>query len=358
MKTQGTGKRSARSRKHSRKAKIWMAAAAALVVLLLVAGLVIRSRVYDALWTPFRGYQGAYAQVSIHKGMTSEEIAVAMEKAGVVQNGWIFAKYIAWKGLDARIPQGVYRFDRPMTGQEVAEKLVRGDVFRIKVTFPEGWAAHQMFRRLEAAGIGKYDAYMTLWKDPARLHDVAGDARSLEGFLFPDTYFFSPDVTEDQVIAVLTGAFRKQCLPLLSSSVPRGKPLSTGELVTIASIVEKETAVPEERPLVASVIYTRLAKGMKVQCDPTVIYARWLETRSDDPVIYRSDLQRESPYNTYLYAGLPPGPICNPGRESIQAACRPAETRYLYFVANGKGGHTFSADLAAHNRAVALYRKK
>ncbi|MBP7867311.1 MAG: endolytic transglycosylase MltG [Acidobacteria bacterium] len=330
---------------------------ATLLGLLLVGGALLYQRVSTALWTPYRGYTGPWAQLTVRAGASADQVARDLETRGVIRDAPIFARYLSWEGLGDKLKPGVYRFTRPMTGVEVAAKLAAGDVFRVKVTLPEGWTAARMFRHLESLEIGRFDAYMAAWRDPGRVADFAPAAETLEGYLFPDTYFLSPDATEIQVIDTLVGGFRRAVLPVLREASPPGAPLGVEELVTLASVVEKETGIATERPRVASVIHNRLAKGMKLQCDPTVLYARWLETRSTDTTIYKSDLQRDHPYNTYVYAGLPPGPICNPGLAAVKAACKPESTRYLYFVADGTGGHTFTADLASHNQAVQRYRR-
>lgn len=340
-----------------RRVRLRWCVLATLLGLLIVGGALLYKRVDAALWTPYRGYTGPWAQVSVRAGESADQVSRDLESRGVIRDAAVFARYLGWEGLGDKLKPGVYRFTRPLTGVEVAAKLAGGDVFRVKVTFPEGWTAARMFRHLESLELGRFDAYMAAWRDPGRIADFAPAAETLEGYLFPDTYFLSPDATEKQVVDTLVGGFRRTVLPILRQSSSPGAPLGVEELVTLASVVEKETGVAAERPRVASVIYNRLAKGMKLQCDPTVLYARWLETRSTDTTIYKSDLLRDHPYNTYVYAGLPPGPICNPGLAAVKAACKPESTRYLYFVADGKGGHTFTTDLASHNQAVQRYRK-
>ncbi len=303
--------------------------------------------------TPYQGYLEPTATVRLDPGISAESAATRLEAAGVIASARTFVRYLKWQEWTHRLQAGTYRFQHPMTLPEVARKVVRGEVSRTSVTLPEGWTASRMFRELEAAGIGRYDVYRQLWADPHRVADIAPEATSLEGYLFPDTYEVTAGVPEDTMIRIMVERFRRVALPLIKEHSAR----TVHQLVTLASLVEKEAGAPEERPLVASVFANRLDLGMRLQCDPTLIYAEWLAKDEWDGEINRSDLSRPSPYNTYLYSGLPPGPIANPGRGAILAAVEPAQSRYLYFVSMNNGRHLFSENLREHNRAVHKYQR-
>jgi UPF0755 protein len=313
---------------------------------------------YNFLYrVPYQAYLSAQASVTLDPGSRTDQAASRLEAAGVVSSARFFVYYLRWQGWDQRVQAGTYRFSRPMTLPEVARAIVTGRIARKRVTLPEGWTASRMFRELEAEGFGRHAAYMRLWADTRLVADFAPEAESLEGYLFPDTYEFPEGLGETDVVAALVRRFRKVVLPLLGAgSGPRR--LSRHQLVTLASLVEREAAVPDERPLVASVFANRLDRSMRLQCDPTLIYAEWLAKGDWDGEINRSDLARPSPYNTYRHAGLPPGPIASPGRGAVAAVLEPAATGYLYFVSMNNGRHVFSDNLRAHNQAVRKYQRR
>lgn len=306
--------------------------------------------------TTYQGYLEPAATVRLDPGISAESAANRLEAAGVIASARIFVRYLKWQEWTHRVQAGTYRFQHPMTLPEVARKVVRGEVSRAMVTLPEGWTASRMFRELEAAGIGRYDVYRQLWTDPRRVADIAPEAATLEGYLFPDTYEVPEGVSEDAMTGIMVERFRRVALPLIQERGARTR-RTVHQLVTLASLVEKEAGAPDERPLVASVFANRLDLGMRLQCDPTLIYAEWLAKGEWDGEINRSDLSRPSPYNTYLYSGLPPGPIANPGRGAILAAVEPAQSRYLYFVSMNNGRHIFSDNLRKHNQAVRRYQR-
>jgi UPF0755 protein len=234
----------------------------------------------------------------------------------------------------------------------VRDRVLRGDVFARTVAVPEGYNLYDIAAVVEQAGLGSAADFITVaTHDVALLHDIDPQAQSLEGYLFPDTYQFTRIDTPHDIAAAMVHRFRQtaQKIGLL------GNP-NIHRIVTMASIVEKETAVPDERPVVASVYYNRLDKNMLLGADPTVIYAALLAGRYRG-TIYQSDLQYESPYNTYKYPGLPPGPIANPGAASLAAAMHPVDSEYLYFVSDNNGHHRFSRSAAEHDKNVAAYRK-
>ena len=305
-------------------------------------------------WSVGRPYQGftKEAIVDIPPGTSTAGMAKMLQQAGVLQADWQFLAARALKSK-ARLQAGEYRFDRPMSPLDVFEKIARGDVFYYELRIPEGAHMFDIADAVEQLGFIKRDDFLTAARNPAVIRDLDPAATSLEGYLFPSTYRLTRRTTPAQLVHLMTDQFRKawkQAGGTGSADVHR--------VVTLASLVEKETAVPEERPRVASVYANRLRLGMRMDCDPTVIYAAILDNRYKG-TIYRSDLENPHPYNTYVHSGLPPGPIANPGLASLQAALRPADTAYLFFVAkpDGSGGHVFSESIGAHNAAVQAYRR-
>ena len=290
--------------------------------------------------------------VQLDRGSGTVEIGRTLAQAGVVRYAWQFWTERALNP-SAKIQAGEYQFTRPATAAEVFDRLARGDVYYFPFTVPEGSNMFEIAGALEASGVMPAADFLQAASDPAPIRDLAPSAKSLEGFLFPSTYRLTHSTTAAELCRMMTSEFRKEWKKAAagSSADPR-------RTVTLASLVEKETGIPAERPLVAGVFENRLKQGMLLQCDPTAIYAALLENRYRN-VIHRSDLASQNAYNTYQHAGLPPGPIANPGLDSINAALHPAETKFLYFVAKPDGhGHQFSTTLAAHHNAVHQYRKK
>jgi UPF0755 protein len=243
-----------------------------------------------------------------------------------------------------------------MTVAEVVSKIARGDVFLVPITFREGLTIREMASAFEAKGLGSAADFTAAASDRQLVRDVDPAARDLEGYLFPDTYATVRHTTATDLVPRMVAGFEKALTPdIRAAASARG--LSVRALVTLASIVEKETGKPEERPLVAAVYSNRLRIGMPLQCDPTVIYALQLADRYHGNLT-RDNMQIDSPYNTYRYAGLPPGPIANPGRASLEAAAHPADVPYLYFVARGDGSHVFASSLEEHNRNVDEFQRR
>jgi UPF0755 protein len=288
--------------------------------------------------------------VNIPSGSSAIAIARRLQEAGIVRTRYAFDLIRAYR--HGTLQAGTYRFDHPVPVTEVYERIARGDVFTKTVIVPEGANIFDIAARVEQAGLGtQKDFLAAAVSQTALIADLDPSAASLEGYLFPDTYRFAPTVTSAQIAAGMVRRFRQAAAQMgLNQNVHR--------VVTIASLVERETAVDSERPLVASVFENRLEKDMPLKTDPSVIYGLervglWRGT------IYASDLTRDTPYNTYLHTGLPPGPVANPGIPSLRAAMNPAKTNYLYFVAaglNAQGHSLFSATLDEHNRNVAEYR--
>ena len=325
-----------------------------LVLLLLGAGAC--AWFYMGVDRPFKGYAGAEQFVEVSQGSGSVAIARRLADAGVVHDVNDFRLALWVTGAARRLQAGEYRFDRPMSPRQVAEKIARGEVFVRPITFPEGLIYTQMAALYESKGFGPAQEFIDAAKHKALVSAVDPDAKDLEGYLFPETYALPRHATAEQLVARMVAGFMKALTPeLIDKADARG--MSVRQLVTLASIVEKETGNPAERPLVAAVYANRLKIGMGLQCDPTVIYALERAGRYNGNLT-RENLQFDSPYNTYRYAGLPPGPIANPGRASLEAAANPASVPYLYFVSRNDGSHAFATTLDEHNRNVQQYQVK
>lgn len=289
--------------------------------------------------------------VELDPGSSTQLIGRKLEDAGVVRSQFAFdlLRLVERKRLKA----GEYRFDHPAPVTEVYERIARGDVFTISLTIPEGANIFDVAARVEQAGFGTREAFLLAAKEQTGLvADIDPAAKTLEGYLFPDTYRFARKATPAHIAAAMVHRFRVVADQL-------GLKENVHTVVTVASLVERETAIDTERPLVASVFENRLTKKMPLMTDPAVIYGLELDSRWTG-VLHKSDLAYNTPYNTYLHGGLPPGPVANPGIRSLRAAMSPASTDYLYFVAAGsdaQGASLFSRSLAEHNRNVSGYRK-
>jgi UPF0755 protein len=323
-----------------------------LVVFLALGG--VTGWIYWSLYAPYQNFQAPGVFVDVPKGASERSISHLLVQQGVVRNEWAFdalCRYRSRRTLEA----GEYYFDHPQTAFAVFDTLAEGRVFEISVTVPEGFNTFQIADLLESKGLTTRDAFLAAAADPAPVHDIAPTAPSLEGFLFPATYQFPRHVTPVQIIAAMTDHFRAEWTTLTSGD-PLNGALTPLQDITLASLVESETPKSDERPVIAGVFENRLHKRMPLQCDPTVVYA--LEKKGDyKGTLTIPDLRVDSPYNTYRYPGLPPGPIANPGETSLRAALRPATVDFLYFVADTEGGHQFARTLAEHNRNVARYHE-
>ncbi len=302
------------------------------------------------MFNPFQGYTGEIF-VDIRRGAGVAEIAGQLETAGVIPADWTFL-LLRLARPRAVLRFGEYRFDRPLSPEQVFGKIASGDVFYHSFTVPEGSSLFEIADALEQTGFIGRQEFLLVARRGERVADLAPGARSLEGFLFPDTYRLTRHTTAEELAEQMLKRFR-QVWGELSQRRPVREVLQT---VTLASLVEEETPLQRERPLVASVFRNRLQIGMRLQCDPTVVYALQRAGRYRGQ-ISREDLGLEDPYNTYVRAGLPPGPIASPGRASLEAALAPAESNYLYFVADNQGGHVFSRSIDGHSQAVVSYRR-
>src|SRR5512146_3420829 len=300
-----------------------------------------------ALWLPLRPPEQKF--VLLPPGYTTRHIAVTLKSAGVIRSSTAF---LLWHFIahPRTLKAGEYLFDQPANAIQVHRRLARGDVYVHTVVIPEGFNIFEIAQAMSAAGLGSQQEFLQAARaDTVLIRDLDPQATSLEGYLFPDTYKFTRTQTPTDMLAVMVHRFRAKASSL-------GLTGNVHQVITMASIIEKETALPEERPVVASVYYNRLNQRVALQADPSVIYAELL-AGSYSGALHHDDMQFDSPYNTYRHLGLPPGPIANPGVASLQAAMHPATTGYLYFVSAGDGHHRFAATLEEHNHNVALYRK-
>jgi UPF0755 protein len=322
----------------------------ALALLALVSVLVALARAW--LWAalPYRDYGASSAIVEIPAGTGMNRALEILEGRGVVRPFGQARLVLALSGRGGTLKAGEYHFSRPMTPLEVFDKIVDGDVYFHRVTVVEG------LRSDERAGFGTLDEYEEAFRDTSLLRGMDPQAVDLEGYLFPDTYSLQKGTTPRSIVAMMVDRFREVLGPAWMNAA-RASGLGVRGAVTLASLVERETAREDEDPVVSSVFHNRLRIGMKLQCDPTIIYALAMRDQYDGN-LRRDDLRIDSLYNTYRYAGLTPGPIGNPGASALRAAVAPAATDYLYFVSMNTGRHYFSRTLQEHNRAVWEYQKK
>ena len=297
------------------------AAAAALIAALLAAVWLLRP--------------GAPVAVSLAPGESVHETSLLLQEKGVVPSALVFRAAAKLSGADRRIKPGAYQLRQNMFLPSLLRQLEAGGNSDVRVVIPEGFSARQIAQRLEAQGVCKADDFLRFVR-----------AGKLEGYLFPTTYFFAPDTPADKAALRMRDEFDRRVAPEFQSAQDKPK-LTLHQVVTLASIVEREAEKPEERPMIAAVYLNRMRVRMRLEADPTVQYAVGYWKKG----LTRSDLQNPSPYNTYVHYGLPPGPICSPGMASIEAVLHPAQTGALYFVADATGGHVFSSTLAEHTKA-------
>lgn len=304
---------------------------------------------------PYQGYQDQEVIV-IQQGMGRRQIAEALTQRGVLPSRWPFLFY-AYLRPSRTLKAGEYLFHEPLNAVQVFRKLERGEVRLYALTVPEGYTRWDIANEVERLQLAPRQAFLRATENTELIADLAPEAKNLEGYLFPDTYHFARPSDPGHMVRTMVERFRAVYAEL-QKTAEAPLTLTPHQQVTLASLVEKETGVAEERGLIAAVFYNRLQGRIVLACDPTVIYAARLAGEGQfDGVINVSDLERESPYNTYRHAGLPPGPIASPGRAALEAALRPPKSNYLYFVSNTEGGHFFAATAAEHARNVARYRR-
>jgi len=288
--------------------------------------------------------------VEIAPGSSPAAMGRVLAAAGVVPNAPSFRTAVWLRGSGRRLQAGEYRFDAAISPADVVDKLARGEVYLQPITFREGLNIRQMAAIFEERGFGTAREFIKAASNPQAIAELDRQATDLEGYLFPDTYTLPRKVTAEQLVSRMVSRFEQSLTPEIREQAA-GRGLSVRQLVALASLVEKETGQADERPLVAAVYANRLKIGMGLQCDPTVIYALEKAGRYTGNLT-RENLKFDSPYNTYRYAGLPPGPIAAPGLAALQAAANPADVPYLYFVSRNDGSHAFAATLDEHNRNV------
>ncbi|HSS97913.1 MAG TPA: endolytic transglycosylase MltG [Terriglobales bacterium] len=287
--------------------------------------------------------------VMLRPGYGTKRIAHELKNAGVIRSADAF---VFWHYLHRQhsLKAGEYLFDKTADARTIHDRLVRGDIYVHTVVIPEGFNMFDIAQAIEDAGLGKAADFLRVAKsDTSLITDIAPEAKTLEGFLFPNTYEFTRTMSMHDMAAAMVKQFRQVATQI-------GITTDVQQTVTMASIIEKETSVPEERPLVASVYYNRLSKKIALQADPSIIYGELL-AGTYTGALHHQDVQTDTPYNTYRHPGLPPGPIANPGKTSLEAALHPATSDYYYFVSNGNGHHNFARSLEEHNKNVAKFRK-
>ncbi|HEY6324194.1 MAG TPA: endolytic transglycosylase MltG [Thermoanaerobaculia bacterium] len=329
---------------------------------------------------PYQRYPGTEKLVEVAPGTGAARILEQLGREGVLSSPLIARAYLVYVLRNPPLQAGEYRFAGPMTFPEVLRKLVRGDVVSRSVTVVEGFTLEDVADQLTQAGAGRREVFLEKMRSPALIADLDPAAPDLEGYLYPETYRFRVGTTEAEIVATLVKTFRsrfeRHVRPMFAAGAGAGPAGGTGggpaggaaaaaagnlatvrEMVTLASIVEKEARASSERPIIAGVYRNRVVRHMALDADPTVIFAlrrlgRW------DGSIHHDDLRLDSPYNTYRYPGLPPGPICSPGLPSLQAAARPADVPYLYFVSRNDGTHVFATTLEEQNRNVDVWQRR
>jgi len=325
-----------------------------LLLLLVVAVGGVAGVLYVRINKPYSGYAAPEQFVEIPQGAGSRTIGDRLVASGVIRDLVTYRLALYMSGQGRRLRAGEYRFERPMTPFEVIDKIARGDVYVVTMTFREGLSIVEMAKVFESHGFGTADDFVTAAHDAAPIRDLDPAATDLEGYLFPDTYPLPRKTSAAQLVRLMVQRFTHEFGDALrKKAADRG--MSIRQAVTLASIVEKETGRPEERPLVAAVYANRLRIGMPLQCDPTVIYAMQ-KAGTYNGNLKREDLSMNSPYNTYRFPGLPPGPIASPGRASLDAAVEPAGVKYVYFVSRNDGSHAFADTLDEHNKNVQKFQ--
>jgi UPF0755 protein len=292
-------------------------------------------------------------QVDIMPGQSAWEISQALEKKGVVSHAMTFMTIAALTGKAKRLQAGAYVFEGNHVPLDIMDILFKGKTLKYRITIPEGYTIYQIGEAVSNTGLIPKDLFIQSAHSQKTRDFFQIKAPSMEGFLYPDTYYLVPHMTPLEVMAKMIDRFRSIYSPEMEQ---RAKVLGKSklEIITLASIIEKEATTKLDKPIISSVFYNRMKRGMRLQSDPTAIYG----INNFSGIIGPDDLLRDNPYNTYRYGGLPPGPICNPGLDSLQAALWPAKTDYLYFVSRGDGTHVFSSSLQEHNRAISITSKQ
>jgi len=321
-----------------------------LLVLLLIAGAGVGTTLYRRTNEPYKGYAEAEQFVEIAAGSSTRAIGESLISTGVIRNRATFRAALWRTGAARDLKAGTYRFDTPVSAVDVVRKIAKGDTWVTRITFPEGLTIKDMAKIFEQQHFGSAKSFIEAAADPRPVSSMDPAAPDLEGYLFPETYVVAPKTPADKVVHLMVSRFEQLFTPDLRQAA-EGRGLTLRQAVTLASIVEKETAAAAERPVVAAVYMNRLKIGMGLQSDPTVIYALEKAGRYHGNLT-RENLEFDSPYNTYRYRGLPPGPIASPGLASLKAVAAPADVDFLYFVSRNDGTHVFARTLDEHNANV------
>ncbi len=326
--------------------KTGVAAGVACVMVIVLPGLIFFNYANSPIDFEYRE-----VTVEVPRGTSFAETADILEEAGLLRHKEWFSLLAFITGASKQIKAGEYDLRSSMTPMAALKRLVEGKIKEYQVFIPEGFTLSQIADRLEDQGLADRETFISLAFDDGLLSSLGIEGESAEGYLFPDTHTLNKSMGEEGMIRFMVRQFRKGLTP---DMLERAKELNLteNEMVTLASIIEKEGGGKEEKPLVSAVFHNRLKRGMRLQSDPTVIY----DIEDFDGNLRKADLEKKTPYNTYRIQGLPPGPICNPGLEAIRAAIYPAPVDYLYFVSKNNGSHHFSFNLVDHNRAVLKYQ--
>jgi UPF0755 protein len=331
-----------------RRFALWIVAGCVLVATLSLAAF------FAQLTRSHAGWSGEFVDVTLEPGLDAGSMLRRLHEAGVIRNPRLLRIWLHWSGESGALRAGEYRFREPASPLRVLERLREGEVLLHSVTIPEGLTLEQVARRLEEASFASAPELLTAFRDPTPIADLDPEATDLEGYLFPDTYHFPRPSSAERIARTMVQRFREVGDADYEAEA-NAVGLTLRQAVTLASLVEKETALPEERDRISRVFHNRLERGMLLQCDPTVIYAlrrAGIEVKR----LTHAHLEFASPWNTYRVPGLPPGPIANPGAASMDAAVHPAPGEELFFVAAPEGGHRFSKDLGSHRKAVREWR--
>lgn len=327
------------------------------VVLIFIAGAGLAAlRFYLYCMTPYRPGRPAIAEVVIPEGASFRKTAAILARQGVISDPELFILLAKFKKAEHSIKAGPYQITLPLAPRDLLGKLVRGEVALLTVRIPEGSTIFDIARIFEQAGLKPAEEVLGRATDEEFASSIGFEEKTLEGYLFPDTYKFSKSMPVEQMLRHMSERFQAVFARELAAHPNAGK-LSPRQLLVLASLIEKEAADPSERPVIAGVFYNRLKLGMRLDCDPTTAYAVLLEDPAFKGRLRKKHLQALNDYNTYKIHGLPAGPICNPGLASLRAALNPSPVKYLFFVSRNDGTHKFSRTLAEHNRAVRQYQR-
>jgi UPF0755 protein len=322
---------------------------------LILAALLLAGWTVASLYLPYRKFPSQGVFVDVPRGASTRAVARLLANQGVIRSRWIF-EALARLRSRRTLQAGEYFFDHPVTALRVFDAIANGRVYVRELVVPEGYSMFDIADLVQREGFTSRESFLAAARNPSLIRDLVPGAPSLEGFLFPASYEFPRHPTGEQLVSAMLAHFRQEWMGI-SAQQPNLSGLPLEKVVTLASLVERETPRPEERPIVAGVFMNRLHHRIPLQCDPTVVYSLELAGNYNGS-LHAASLPFDSPYNTYRHIGLPPGPIANPGSASLKAALGPADTDYLYFVANTEGGHFFGKTLAEHNHNVALYRQR